>query len=903
MSILIDANAEFIRSAADDSCAPNPTRPGAVSGWFRAAFNPATDTTNRILCSFKVLSGGFNNWFRVMKSSGKKWTCGFQINGVSSENTSTPDVAITQDTWFHMCVTWGPGTATTLYINGTAITLSGSSHPSATFSGTGSTSMAWTMGSWYDTGSEHKFPFNGHCAEFAVFGDTLTAAQVGMLADGRSPTAIGASLLTYWPCKPHQDIDLMTGRPGACGTVGAITSAGTWVLDHPTVDEPWAAIIKPTANALRSVAVERLIEWAGQTSNSGVWVFDRPVGSTSIPNAMGLTECAPDGTNPPTLASMPGLPGDPGSCAFFDGTNDFASIAHATWNNYERTDSFTIIAAIKIPQNLSNGTYAIASKTLAGANATGWQFFVNKDANGTRLVGRIGNTLTDAIEQKTGDATVPTGRWTMVAMRVTTASTPTIELFVDGIKRATTNSTIIGTADNNALAATIQNTAAIFVGKEVTAASGKFFSGFIKYLAVIKTNVSYNRLAALGTLTTNDVPDLYVKDAQGNIHRPGDDGYKPNLIIDTDADDDRGDAMAMEMAAGYVDAGLCNIKAFLVGQRYGHTYAAAVPGAIKKLRKLTAPIGCWQSTDIGGAKTPIGALTNASTITAGANSIQTLYPSLVSGVTTECASYAPTLTTFINAVTDLPDKSVVYCMIGHGSVLAEILNDATAGPLFASKVAYVVGMFGDYSPATDGTLFHSDSFDGAGNDGEFNVTVGETGSGQPAEFVSLLADLTTAEIPLVVIGWNGAARNGSTLTIPLASRIMGYLTNSVAKAAADAQGATTDGRTPWDQFAVHLACHGPTRTVNGGFEWGLRGAISVNTGNNTLIPGYGEGYTRLTPSPLTGYHWFLWFDDAADATDISPVIVAHMDRYIPSVETGGAIGDRVARRRTYIPID
>lgn len=899
MSYLLNASSQGIYGPVD-VCLPDPTKAGSVSIWYYPTYDPTTDTTNRMVLSYKVLSAGFNNWFRVMKSSGKKWSCGFQVNGVDSSNASTANVSLTQNAWNHICVTWGPGTATALYVNGSAVSLASSSHPSASFSGTGSTSMAWTLGSWYDSGG-YGLHCSGNVAEFAMFGDTLTSAQAASLYAGRSPYALGATVRTYNRLRAFESLDLQTGVPGSVGTGGTWsfnTSGGgpAEALTHPTVDDPWASVITRTASAVKSRFLDRLVEWSKGVANSNVLVLDPASGSTNVPS---LINGATYGVATSVTFGAPPLPGESRTSARFDGSASFIDVATETAFDFERTADFTIHAAIKIPQNLSNGTYAIVSKTLAGANATGYQFFVNKDGNGTRLVGRVGNTLTDSVELKTGDATVPTGRWTLVTMRVTGASTLTsFELFVDGQIKSTTASTIIGSADNS-LAATILNNADLFIGKEVTASSGKYFNGDIAAVAVLGEKQSYSRILALGTLCMNDVPDIYVKDAQGNVHRPGDPGYKPNLIIDTDSDDDRGDAMAMELAAVYSDAGLCSIKAILVGQRKGHTDAGIVPAAVKKLRRLATSIGTWKGADIG-------ATTNASTISAGASSIQTLYPSLTSGLASSVDSYPATLATFISAVQNLPNKSVIYCTMGHASVLSDILADGTAAALFASKVSCVISMFGDFSPSSDGTLFHSDNFDGAGSDGEFNIYLNDSGSGQPAIFNTMLAALTTAAIPIVVIGYNVGTRNGSTQTIPRSSRIMGLLTNSIGKAAADAQGATTDGRSPWDQFVVYLACHGPTRIANGGFEWGARGAISCNTATDTPYSGYGEGYSRLTPSPRSGSHWFLWFDDAADTTDISPVITAHMDRLITSAQdssstsTGGFVGDLPARKRTMI---
>lgn len=896
MSYLLNAAAQGIYGPTD-VCVPNPTKAGSVSIWYYPTYDPTSDTTNRIVVSYKVLSAGFNNIFRIMKNTSKKWDVGFVVDDASNPlylNQSTSDVSITQNAWNHIVVTWGPGTATTLYVNGSAVTLNGSLHPTTNFTGTGSTSMAWTLGSWYDSGG-YGLHCSGYVAEFAMFGDTLTSTQAAALYAGRSPYAIGATVQTYNRLRPFEYLDLQTGVPGSIGTGGtwSLSSSGGGpapALLHPTIDDPWASVVKPTATAVRSRFVERLVEWTAGVSNTNVLILDTASGTTNVPS---LVNGATYGVATSVTFGVPGLPGEKRSAARFDGSASFIDVATETAFDFERTADFTIHAAIKIPQNLSNGTYAIVSKTLAGANATGYQFFVNKDGNGTRLVGRVGNTLTDSVELKTGDATVPTGRWTLVTMRATGAATLTsFELFVDGQKKSTSASTIIGSADNS-LAATILNNADLFIGKEVTASSGKYFSGDIAAVAVLGQAQSYSRILALGTLCINDVPDLYVKDAQGNVHRPGDPGYRPNIILDVDSDDDRGDPIGMELAAGYSDAGLLNIKAFLVGARNGHTEAAIVPAAIKRLRRLSALIGTWQGTAIGTSP-------DDSDISAGATSIQTLYPELTTGLTGTVTSYPTTLATFIAAVSSLPNKSVVYTTGGHASVLAEILNDATAAAIFAAKVSFVVSMFGDYQPSSDGTLFHSDNFDGLGNDGEFNVTLNNPGSGQPALFNSILSDLTTAGIPLVVMGWQFSARNGSTLTIPLSCRTMGLLDSSVGKASADAQGATTDGRTPWEQYITYVTAHGPQRIANGGMEWGCRGAISCNTATDTPFSGYGEGYTRMTPSPLTGSHWFLWFDDAADATDISPVICAHMDRFVTaaqdsaSTSTGGFIGDRTS---------
>lgn len=742
---------------------------------------------------------------------------------------------------------------------------------------------------------------NSNCSayitHFAVFDGYLSDQELADLYAGQHPNEITSRPIRL-PMMDQVSINT-DGSTYSCPdrVVSGVswTVAGTaTALTSPTVRDNWNDIAPIDAKG-RSRFIDEIAAHTRRVASSHMWVLDQASGNVAnigTPASYGSVSGV-------TLASTGILPGDSRTCGSFDGSDDYVDIQNETNMDIERTSSYTMWAVIKIPATLGTGAdYSILCKTAGSTTFAGHQFRVRKNAGGAALVHYIGSDFgTSAyIQQASADDSVPVDRTVFVAARVTGASTlpvANIELFIRGLKVSATTTGVSVTAS-------VLNNNNMQIGRNN--ATAQYFNGQIAACGVIMEAVSYERLSAYGLMAENDVPNLYVKDAQGNIHRPGDDGYKPNLIIDTDADDDPGDAMALELAAGYSDAGLCSIKAFLVGQRNNHTEAAVVPAAVKKIRNLTARLATWKGTSIGTDNT-------SGTGTTGIATAIIADSTLSGGVATNVDDYGDTLTAFKSSVQNLPDKSVVYCMLGHGSVLADILNDSAARTLFESKVAWVYAMFGDFTPnssaigaAATGTLFHSDNFDTAGTDAEYNIAA------DPVQYDSLLSDLTATGIPLVVSGWNVGNRTGSSSAYaPAACRAMGLLTTSVGKTAIDVGSSATSGRVPWDQYCVYLPVHGPVRNTFGGFRWIGRGQIACNTAEDTpYAPASGHwaaGYTRLLRTPGTGSHWVLGWDDGANTINTSKHVVAHMDRYIASVESGGAIGDRVSRPKPIYILD
>jgi len=908
MSYLFNANSLGLSSPVD-TAVPNPTKPMSVSFWFYPTFDPAADTTNRMLLSFKVLSGGFNNFFRVMKGTDKKWNVGFLINGATSLNPSTANVSFTQNAWHHVCVTWGPGTATKMYLDGSLVSLSASAHPAATYSGTGSTSMAWTLGSWFDSAA-YGLPSSSYVAEFSIFNNTLSATQAAALAAGRSPLAIGGACISYFDHKGYNKTDLLTGAPGALGTAGAQTVTGAVPVSilHPTVDDPWPHVFKPLARPGSNRFVERLREWVKQETSPYVFVFDKPSGTTTVGNDTGTTPLTVTG---PTLGVQSILPGDSRTCASFDGTDDFATMADEAGISFERTDTFALNATIHLDQNLADGEYEIVSKTSALAAYLGYRFYVTL-ASGSASIGAALSDGTRTIVADTAAGTLPLGVPVNVAMLYDGSSANTaIQLYIHGDKQAVT-------ASGTTLSSTIVNTAALFVGKKVLNVTSSYFKGRMASVAIYKPSVASNalkikhfsRLKSLGTLAINDVPDLYVKDAAGNIHRPGDPGYRPYIVADMDMDDDYGDPFAADTLGQYVDAGLVNVPAILVTPRKGHTTAAGVAAAVKRTRRLSARLGVYQGNDIGSS--------TSSTFAATINADSTL----VGAEATANSAYSTNVQAFTAAVADLPAKSCVLYMGGHAKGMEAIRADATAWALFQSKVSFVVAMFGAYQPnpaaittgsIAAGTVWHSNDFDGAGTDVEYNVGLngGVTAANTDAEsFAAFFAALNTAGIPVVVHGWNFAVR--SAVNAPAHGKNYSLLTSgSVSKTAETASGATAGtGRSPWDVFVPWVIAFGPRRSANaGGPEWLGRGTVDFNTDVDDPYDGTSEGswspgYSRFIQTPLAGYVWPMWFDDATTGDRIGQLCCDEADKFILNAgATGtGVVGDLSTARRISFPV-
>lgn len=906
MSWLVNAVAGVIKSVAT-ACPADPTKPMSVAFWFYPTFDPATDTTNRILVAYKTTGAVYTDYFRVIKDSSKKWRAGFKQANVDYENTSSSVVSFTQNAWHHVVTTWGPGTAVKLYVDGALITMATSTHPSAALA----TSPLWTWGSWHDASPGTQS--NCYIAEWSVFNQTLTAAQVTSLYQGRTPYSVG-SVLSYVPFRDNTFADLQTGAAGSVGTAGAITistSGGSpsASIIHPTVDDPWPAVVKPTARPGRSRFIERLVEWTKQETSPYVYVLDRVAGTTTVGNETGTTPLVVSGA---TLGTAGILPGDSRTCASFDGTDDYASIAHESGISFERTDTFAINATIHLDQNLADGEYEIVSKTSALAAYLGYRLYVTL-ASGSASLGAALSDGTRTIVADTAAGTIPLGVPVNVALLYDGSSANTaIQLYIQGDKKAVT-------ASGTTLSSTIINTADLFVGKKVLNVTSSYFKGRIASVAIYKPSVSTNalkvkhftRIKSLGTLALNDVPDLYIKDSQGNIHRPGDPGYKPNVIYDVDADDDYGDPFGMDILANYVDAGLVNLKALLVTPRKGHTTAAAIPAAIKTTRRLSCRIGTYQGNDIG--------TTTSSTFAAAIAADSTL---IGSGASAN-SSYSTNVDVFKASATDLPDKSVVFLMGGHCKGMEAIRADSAAWTLFQSKVAFVVAMFGAYQPnpaaittgsIAAGTVFHSNDFDGSGTDVEYNVGVngGVTAADtDAASFSAFFTALNTAGIPLVVMGWNFAVR--SAINAPAHGRAFSLLTSgNVSKTAETASGTTAGtGRSPWEPYCPWVAAHGLLRSVNaGGPEWIGRGTIAFNTAVNTPYDGTSEGswspgYTRFLPTVGSGNAWVLFFDDGTTGDRVGQLLCDHIDRFIGmSGATGtGNVGDRPTLRTKQYVLD
>ena len=889
------ASVYYSQTASSGNIHPDPTGAFYASVWCKPNTGSAwkNDGNSHIICSLQKLST-YTNYFRISKGNSGESNAlyvGFKCNNVAATGEASPIALATwtaawSDTgWNHIVYTQGPDPTNAskvrwaCYINGTLVqAVATNVTPPQAFS---INDMRWGMGNWGGDGPTIGVAGSMTFGEFAWGHRYVSSTEAAALYNGGTAAnpidVLGLSgVRSYTTFRDYADTD----RMGLLKWTGAST---TNVLAHPNTTNTWPDIYVPSRSASRYV--EQLDTWLRQATTPHLWVFD-PGSSQNVPDRFAPANyAAPSGT--PTFGTIGILPADQRTCVTFDGTDDyFDTQTEGTFDYDTRTPSvdLTFGGVIQVDAGLANGTYPIFSKLGASTAFPGLELDVIKDANGYHLRGYVGvseSGTPDAVWVKTPDASLATGRPVAWFFRLDGAATFTnsnVWIGIDGVPQTLTT---VNSADAS-IAGDTQNNNPLYIGRAVRG-STTYFKGRMASFWIAKELLGFSKLSALSTLALNDLPDLYIQDRQGTRFRPGDAGFKPYILIDTDSDDDRGDAMALEALAMYQDAGLCQVIGILSTARNGHADAAAIPGAIRKLRRLSAPIGTWQGTAIGSS--------DASDITAGAGSVLTNYVSLFSGVSTANASYPTTLAVAKTELAKYPDHSVIIITIGHADAVDELLTDGT----YTSKIAGVVSMFGAYTPSTDGTLLHSDNFDGSGGDGEHNISF------NPTAFSTLATSLNTAKIPWIIAGYDVANRSGSSQNNPLSGRAYTYLTNSVAKAAADAQGNTYDGRVWWDHQAVVMGVMGGIFKSRvpalGGFEWQGRGTLGVNTSSGTPYATYDAGYTRLLRSAQSGYVWTVFMDDGTLGT--SPPYAGrnlcnYADRFITLAErdaTYGILGD------------
>lgn len=891
------ASVYYSQTASSGNIHPDPTGAFYASVWAKANTGSAwkTDGNSHILLSLQKAST-YTNYFRISKGNSGESNAlyaGFKCNNVTATGEASPIANATwtanwSDTgWNHIVYTQGPDPTNAsrvrwaVYINGSLVgSVATNVTPPQAFS---ITDMRWGVGNWGGDGAGSiGVASSATIGEVAWGHRYLTANDITALYNGGTAAnpidVLGlASVRSYTTFRDYADTD----RIGLLKWTG---TNNTTVLAHPATTNTWPDIVVPISTQSRYV--EQLDAWLRQATSPHLWVFD-PTASQNVPDRFAPANyAAPSGT--PTFNAVGILPADPRGCVSFDGTDDYFDTQTETTFDYNVTNSVDVTfgGVIQVDAGLANGTYPVFSKLGASTAFPGIELDVIKDSNGYHLRGYVGVNETgtpDAVWVKTPDASLATGRPVAWFFRIDGAATVTnasVSIGIDGVPQTLTT---VNSADASiTTSSSTLNNNNLFIGRAVRG-STTYFNGRMASFWIAQELVSFNKLQALSTLALNDLPDLFVQDRQGTRYRPGQPGFKPYLLIDTDSDDDRGDAYTLELLAQYQDAGLCQIVGILSTARAGHDNAAAIPAGVKKLRRLSAAIGTWQGTGIGAS--------DDSDITAGAGSVLTNYASLFSGLATANSAYPTTLSVAKAALADLPDRSVIVVTLGHAESVDALLTDGTV----TSKIAGVISMFGAFTPGTDGTLLHSDNFDGGGGDGEHNAKFG------PTAFSTLATSLNTAKIPWIVMGYDVANRSGSSQNDPLSGRAFGFLTSSVAKAAADAQGATTDGRVWWDQLAgLAGVLGGPVRSrvpALGGLEWQARGTLGINTSSGTPYATYDAGYTRLLRSVGTGYVWTLWWDDGSLGT--SPPYAGrnlcnYADRFITLQErdsTYGILGD------------
>lgn len=165
-------------------------------------------------------------------------------NGKGSANRrslATDDTHVTADNWHHIAVNMTAADAGAIYFNGTSVAISSSGTGNAIDNGTG---LECRIGFW----EPYSFITNGEITEVYAFNDTLTVAEVALLATSRIK-GIGTqfdNLTGYWPlddipagdsCDGKTMRDLSGNGNNGTGDDGGnntgLTSVGETVLSYP----------------------------------------------------------------------------------------------------------------------------------------------------------------------------------------------------------------------------------------------------------------------------------------------------------------------------------------------------------------------------------------------------------------------------------------------------------------------------------------------------------------------------------------------------------------------------------------------------------------------------------------------------------------------------------------------
>lgn len=615
-----------------------------------------------------------------------------------------------------------------------------------------------------------------------------------------------------------------------------------------------------------SKAIERLVEFASRVAGSQVFVFDQASGATVVPAMLGAMAGTASGI---TFGSPGFLPGERRTCGRFAGAGSL-QLAANTLLDFNLTANYTVHAIAEIPATLADGDYSLwchwDPTTVAGQ-----QMLMTKSAAGGGLNMRhyVGSNFGSSsyVQQATAFGTVPTDRPTLLTWQQAGASplpTGNLRMAIDGKRVASSQSGGGSTLATSPTTVAAYLTTPTQIGRNCAASPVQHFTGKLHAIALIPALQSWEEIATLGSLVRGDVPDIHVRNAKGEVFRPGDPGYGANLNVFMSGDFVPDEGEFQEIAAGAMERGECNIRAWMVGQLDEQDEAAIVPAAINRVFKRNIPIGVYRGGEASESPYPTKEITDA--IKAD--------PVLSAGKPAANAAYPSTLSVFMAEAAKLPDKGAWWIEGGDARVLAEILGNAPARALFIAKCVGVSWTHGAFNPSTDGTVWDSTAH--GDGDAEYNVKTAPVA----AKYVhDQFGAADMAGVQMLCPNWTTSVFDKAFVNAPCAGRSFIDLPSSVAKTSLAAK-SNTVGRPDWDPLGLDLVLHGFKRVVTGGgHDCLLRGSCTVNDVANSPTPSKPAGYTLFNHTPGVG-NVFVPVANWGGSINPKRIMIAHMERFV-----------------------
>lgn len=186
--------------------------------------------------------------------------------------------------------------------------------------------------------------------------------------------------------------------------------------------------------------------------------------------------------------------GQIGNSLDFDGVDDYVSFPNESYYDFNRTDSFSVTAWIKVATSTTN-TYYLVSKVFGGVPYNGWTMAVDYDAPATGyLFARLCYIYSTNVLEKQSSVRVDSNTWRHVAFTFAGTSTPSgLNVYVDG---ALSN----GTVTYNSLSASILNNQALVIGN--FAAGGAPTDGLIDDVRIYDKVLSADEISCIYNDTT-----------------------------------------------------------------------------------------------------------------------------------------------------------------------------------------------------------------------------------------------------------------------------------------------------------------------------------------------------------------------------------------------------------------